>query len=100
MCFIRYEGPSKSSAINGSPCARRGYASIILCIRICHSIMHRHVKYQRNRANINNAMCIQNNLSHIHWPLFEDEKEESVTIRGVYFLKKSFCVETFARKGM
>ena len=78
MRFIRYEGPSKSSAMNGSPCASRGYASIILCLHICHPIIHPHVKYQRNQANINNAMCIQNNLSHIHWPLFEDERKKAL----------------------
>ena len=49
--------------MNGSPCARRGYASLILCLHICHYIIHPRVKYQRNQAYINNVMHIQNNLS-------------------------------------
>ena len=76
---------------------KRIYASLILCILICHSIIHRHMKYQRNQANINNVMCIQNSLSHIHWPLFEGEKGERVEI-GVSFHKKSCCIKTFAPK--
>ena len=61
---LMYEGPSKISVMNGSPCTRRGYASIILCIYICHSIIRPHVKNQRNQANNNNVMCFQNSLSH------------------------------------
>ena len=86
-----YEDPSKSSVINGSPYARRGYASLILCIRtcICHSIIHPHVKFQRNRVNINIVIGIQSSRGHIHGPLFEDEKEESLEIGGAYFHKMS-----------
>ena len=46
--YLIYEGPSKSSVMNGSPCARRGYASLILCVHISHSIIHPHVKFPRN----------------------------------------------------
>ena len=55
---------------------------MISCIHIQHSIIHPHVKFQRNQANINIVIGIQRSLSHIHWPLFKDEKEESVEIRG------------------
>ena len=85
--------------MNGSPCARKGYASLNLClrIRICHSIIHVHpnVKYQRNQANINNVLCIQNSLSHIHWPFFEDEKEESVEIGCVIIKKMRVVLKCF-----
>ena len=86
--------------MNGSPCATRGYASLGICIHICHSIIHSHLKYQRNQANINNVISIQDILSHIHWPIFEDGKEESVEIGGCYFHKKSCCVETSDPKGI
>ena len=45
-----------------------------------HIYIYPHVKYERNQSNVNNGMCIHNNLSHIHWPLFEDEKGERVKI--------------------
>ena len=83
-----YEGPSNSSVMNYSQCERRRYASLILCIYICYSIIHLNVKSQKNRANINTFIGIQSGLSHIHWPLFENEKEESVEIGGVNFPKK------------
>ena len=67
-------------------------------LHIRHSIIHPHVKFQRNQANISIVIGIQSNLSHIDWSLFEDEKEESVEIGGVNFHKKSCCFETFARK--
>ena len=96
--IVVYEGPSKGSVMNGSPCARRGYASLILCIHIRHSIIHPYLKLQMNQANIYKVMCIPNSPSHILWPLFEDEKEESVEIGGVNSKKKSCCVDTFATK--
>ena len=73
--------------MNDSPCTRRGYASLILCIHIRHSIIQPHVKYQKNQANIKKIICIQNSLSHIHLPLFEDEKEQCVDIHAVLELK-------------
>ena len=92
------EGPSKSSVVNGSPCAWRGFALLILCIHICHSMIHPHAKFQRNQGNINIVIDIQSSNSHIHWPLFEDEKEERVETGGINFHKKSCCVETFVPK--
>ena len=65
-----YEGPSKSSVMNGSPCARRKYASLISCIHICHSIIHPRVKCQRNRANISIVIGIQSSISHLVGWLF------------------------------
>ena len=56
---------------------------------MCHSIIHQHLKFQMNRANNNIVIGFQSSLSHIHLPLFEDEKEESVQMGGVYFHKKS-----------
>ena len=95
-----HEGPSKCSVINGYPCARRGYASLILCLHIRHSIIHPHVKFQRNRANINIVIGIQSSLSHIHWPLFEDDKEESVEIGGVNFTKSCVALKLLPLKRM
>ena len=83
-----YEVPSKSSVMNGSLCVRREYASLILCIHIWHSIIHPHKKFRSNQANINIVIGIQSGISHIHWPLFEDEKEERVEIGGVNFHTK------------
>ena len=77
--------------MNCSPCAGRGYASLILCIHIRHYIRHPHIQFQRNQADINIIIDIQSNISHIHWPLFEDQKEKSVEIGGVN-LKKSRVV--------
>ena len=54
------------------------------------------MKLRRNRANINIAIGILSGLSHIHWPIFEDEKEESVEIGDVNVHKKSCCDEKFA----
>ena len=94
--FHTYDGHSKSSVMNGSPCTGRRYASLILCIHIRHHIAHPHVKFQRNQANINTVIDIQSSISHIHWPLFEGETEERVEIGGFDFHKTSVCVETFA----
>ena len=80
--------------MNSLPCTGRGYASLILCKHICLHIRHPHVIFQRNQANIN--IDIQSSISHIHWPLFQDEKEERVEIGGFNFHKKSCCIETFA----
>ena len=71
--------------MNGSPCAGRGYASLIFCIHMRHHIRHPHVKFQRNQANVNIIIDIQSSISHIHWPLFEDEKEGRVEIGGINF---------------
>ena len=60
--------------------------------------MHPNMKFQRNQANINIVIGIQSSLSHIHGSLFEDEKEKTVEIGGINFLKKSCCVETFSPK--
>ena len=57
------------------------------------------MKFQRNQANINIVSDIQSSISHIHWPLYEEEKEERVEIGRVNFHKKSCCIETFAPKG-
>ena len=52
-----------------------------------------------NIANINIVIRIESGLSHIHWPIFEDEKEESIEIIGyVNFHKKSRCDENYAPK--
>ena len=84
-----YEGPSKSSVMNGFQCARRRYASLILCIHVCHSIIHPHVKFRRNRLEIKISIAIHStSLSHLHWPIFEDEKEE----RGKSFIKSRFAL--------
>ena len=83
--------------MNGSPCAGRGYASLILCIHIRHHIGYPPVKFQRNQANINIVIGIQSNISHIHWPLFEVERER-IELGGFNFHKTSCCVETFAPK--
>ena len=96
-----YEGPSKSYVMNGSPCARRGYASLILCIRISHSIICQHMKFQRNRANINIVIGIQSSLSHIHWPLFFRMKRKKTLRSEVLILTKCRLVwRHFALKGM
>ena len=95
---LQYEGHSKSSVMNGSPCAGRGFASLILCIHICHHIRNPLVKFQRNHANINIVIDIQSSISHLHWTLFEDKKEERDEIGGANFHKNSCCVETFAPK--
>ena len=84
--------------MSDSPCARRRYAALILCIHIRHSIIHPHVKFQDNQTNINIIIGIQSSLSLIHWSLFEDEKKESVEIGGAIFHNASRCVETFAPK--
>ena len=54
----KYEDYSKSSVMNGFPSARTMYAWLILCINILHSFIHAHVKFRRNRANINIVICI------------------------------------------
>ena len=77
------------------------YASLILCIQILHSVVHQPVKFERNQANINIVIGIQSDPSHpshIYWPLFEDEKKESIALGCAYFHIKSFCVEKFAPK--
>ena len=48
-----YEDYSKSSVMNGFPYARTMYARLILCINILHYFIHAHVKFRRNRANVN-----------------------------------------------
>ena len=67
-------------------------------MHICHSIIHAHKKFQRNKAYIKIIIGIQSRLSHIHWPLFEDEKEKALRQKVVIFTKKSCCSETFAPK--
>ena len=57
-------------------------------------IRNPHVKFQNHQANTNIAIDIQSSINHIHWPIFEDEKEERVEIGGVNFYKKSGCVKT------
>ena len=57
-----------------------------LCINILHSIIHAHVIFRRNRANIN--IMVIGSLSHIHWPIFEDEKGENVEIGDINSAKK------------
>ena len=47
------------------------------------------MKFQRNRSNINVVLGIQNSLSHILWPLFEDEKDDRVEIGCFNFFIKS-----------
>ena len=84
--------------MNGFPYARTMYAGLILCINILHSIIHAHVKFLRNRANINIVIGILSGLSHIHWPIFEDEKGESFEIGDVNFHKKSSFYEKFVPK--
>ena len=49
----RYEDYSKSSVMNGFPYERTMYAWLILCMNILHSFIHAHVKFRKNRANIN-----------------------------------------------
>ena len=73
--------------MNSSPCARRGYASLILCIRIFYSIIRPHVKFQSNQTNINIVISIQSSLNLIHWPLFDVGKEGSFEIEGFNFHK-------------
>ena len=72
---------------------------MILCVHICHSIIHPHVKFQRNQANMNIVIGIQSSINHIHWPLFEDEKEERVKIGGVHFHKSRVALKHLALKG-
>ena len=66
--------------------------------KIHNSIIHPNVKFQGNKLNNKiKIIGIQSRISHIHLPLFEDAKKESIEI-GVNFHKKSCCVETFASK--
>ena len=53
-----YEGYSKSSVTNGFPYPRTMCAWLILCINILHSIIHAHVKFRRNQANINKVIKV------------------------------------------
>ena len=53
------------------------------------------MKFRRNRANINIVIGISNDLSHTHWPIFEDEKGERVEIGDVNFHKKPCCLNQF-----
>ena len=68
------------------------------CLHIRHSILHPRVEFQRNKANINIVIVIQSILSPIQWPLFEDEKEETVRIGDINFHQNSYCVDMFATK--
>ena len=56
------------------------------------------MKLRRNRENINIVIGIKSGLSHKHWPIFEDEKGESVELGDVNLHKKSCCYEKFAPK--
>ena len=56
------------------------------------------MKFRRNRANVNIVIGIKSGPSHIHWPIFEDEKGESVELGDVNLHKKSCCDEKFAPK--
>ena len=67
-------------------------------VNIIHFFIHAHVKFRRNRANINIVIGIQSGLSHMHWSIFEDEKGESVELGDVNLHKKSCCDEKFAPK--
>ena len=69
-----YEDYSKSSVMNGFPYAKTMYVWLILCINILHFIIHAHVKFRRNRTNINKVIGLWKDLSHMHWPIFEDER--------------------------
>ena len=56
------------------------------------------MKFQRNRANINIVIVIYSGLSHMHWPIFEDGKRESVELGDVNLHKKTWCDEKFSPK--
>ena len=45
-----------------------------------------------NRVNINFVIGIQRSLRHVHWPIFKDEKKESIGIVCAYFYKNSCCI--------
>ena len=93
---MNFEGPSKRSLMNCSSCARRGHASLILCIHIFPFLHTSTCEILKESANFNIVIGIQSSLSLKHWPSFEDEKEERVEIGGVNFHKKSCCVEKIA----
>ena len=84
--------------MNGFPYARTMYARLISYITNFHSIIHTHVKFRRNRGNINIAIDIESRLSHIHWPIFSGEYEDGDEIGDVNFHKKSCCDEKVAPK--
>ena len=82
-----YEGPSKSSVMNGYQYTRKGYASLMLYVHvhILYSVIHQRLKFRRNRANINIVVGIQRSLSHIHWHIFENEQKDSVGVGCAYY---------------
>ena len=86
--------------MNGFPYTRTMYAWLILCMNILHSFIHAHVKFRRNRANIYIVIGIWSGLSHIHWPIFEGEKGESVELGDVNLHKKLCCDESLPQKGL
>ena len=58
---------------------------VTLSIQSHSLIFHPHLQFRRNRANINVIIGIQSILSRKHWPIFEDDRVESVENVGVNF---------------
>ena len=54
--------------------------------------------FYTSTCEISKESGIQSSLSHIHWPIFGDEKKESVEIRCAYFINGRVALKSYPKR--